>query len=366
MKRLLQLFRQEPDTGTDGQPAPDHARFARFNQLRLLLMAAILAGLWHLGGNAGLNPDENRLWDRVRAAQLHMSQWRQANGTFSTPRSDPWQCGLIGIEWSEITTTLGDLASKRTACDPAWAVQFSRWFHELGLKPGDHIAIYSSGSFPGLLLNAIAAAEMMQLEPLLIVSLGASTWGANHPAIPWPLMASELRSGGFIGKRANFYTLGGGSELGHGMAPEGRALLRKAAAETGVKLLSAVDLQQMIVRKKELLDGFKPGVFINIGGSQANLGDAEEILRLTPGMVPASEADRAGNGVIGEAMRENIPVIHMLNIRLISNRTGIPYDAPPRKTAPVLANTWWSAAGLVFFFIILFTHRRWRLEPGED
>ena len=65
-------------------------------------------------------------------------------------------------------------------------------------------------------------------------------------------------------------------------------------------LLSAADLGQMTALKTQLLLEFEPRVFINVGGSQSSLGDAEEILRLTPGMVPALEAERAGNGVIGE------------------------------------------------------------------
>jgi len=297
---------------------------------------------------------------------VHLSQWRQANGTAATPESDPWQCGLVGIEWSAITTTLGDLSSKRTACNPAWAVQFSRWFRELGLEPGDHIAIYSSGSFPGLLLNAIAATEAMQLQPLLIVSLGASTWGANQPDTPWPVLAAELRRSGFISKRADFYTLGAGAELGHGMSPEGQDLLREAAAESGVELLSAAGLQQMIALKMELLEGFGSELLINIGGSQANLGDAPDILRLTPGVVPANEVDTAGNGVVGLAMRDGIHVIHMLNIHDIASRYGIPYDVAPRKSAPRRGRIVWPLTGLALFLVVLFTHRRWKLEPVGD
>ena len=184
-----------------------------------------------------MNPEENKLWERVRSAQLHLSHWRQQNGTVTPAENDPWQCGMIGLEWSGVTSTLGDLASKRTACNPAWAIQFKRWFNELSLEPGDPVAIFSSASFPGLLLNALAAVEEMQLEPLLIVSLGASTWGANHPDNLWPAQAAELRRGGFIHKRADYYTLGAGAELGRGLSPEGESLLRQAAKATCVELL---------------------------------------------------------------------------------------------------------------------------------
>lgn len=366
LKRLLEMIVRKSDAATSANPDLAHKRFSLFNRARLVLLAAGLAGFWYLAAPAVLSQDEALLWEKVRAAQLHLAQWRRANETASPAESDPWNCGLIGLEWSGITTTLGELASKRTACNPAWAVQFNRWFHQLGLQPHDPIVIYSSASFPGMLLNALAAAEAMQLEPFLIVSLGASTWGANHPDMPWPVLAAELRSNGFISKRADYYTLGGGSELWHGLPPEGEALLRTAARDSGVKLLTADDLEGMIRRKMELLEGFQPRVFINIGGSQANLGNAEEVLRLPPGLLPVSESGHAGNGVIGLAMRKDIPVIHLLNLKSLGRQVGIPYDGTLRKMAPVHVRTWWSVAGVLLFFVVLFTHRRWKLEPSAD
>ena len=365
---LKYLFEMLKGNGRDekmGHPDSAQNRFTFFTSARLLLLAVVMAGLWMLAAPAGLSPEEERLWEKVRSAQLHLSQWRQDNGTVTPLENDPWRCGLIGLEWSETTTTLGALTSKQTACNPAWAVQFSRWFTELGLKPGDPVAIYSSGSFPGLLLNVIVAAEAMQLEPLLIVSLGASTWGANHPDISWPVIATELRRNGSIRKRADYYTLGGGSELGHGMPDGGEVLLRQAADDANVELLTTDNLEEMITLKVRLLETSQSRLLINIGGSQANLGDAEAVLRLQPGLVPAGHADQAGNGVIGIAMRKNIPVIHMLNVKSISERVGIPYDNPPRKQGPLHMRTGWSCLGLLLFFIVLFTHQRWRLEPAE-
>ena len=341
-------------------------RFSLISRGRLLLLAAGMAGLWYLAAPGVLTSEERLLWERVRAAQQHLSQWRQHDDTAVPLESDLWNCGLIGLEWSGITTTLGDLGSKRTACNPAWAIQFNRWFRELGLKPDDHIAIYSSGSFPGLLLNVIAAAEAMELKPLLIVSLGASTWGANDPDYPWPVLASELRRGGFIHTRADYYTLGGGEEMGHGLPPEGQALLHKAAKQAGVELLTAASLEEMIARKAELLERHQPRLFVNIGGSHANLGDAHEVLKLHTGLVPVTDIDLAGNGIIGVAMRNDIPVIHMLNVKSISNTVGIPYDSPPRKMAPARVSKWWSFTGVVLFFTVLLRHRRWRLEPTEE
>jgi poly-gamma-glutamate system protein len=340
-------------------------RFQRGALGRLLLLAAALAGTWYLAAPAVLDSGERALWEKVRAAQLHLAQWRRRNGTAPAPGSDPWDCGLIGVEWSGITTTLGDLAAKRTACDPAWSVQLWRWLRELGLGPGDPVAIYASGSFPGMLLNAIAAAEASELDILMIVSLGASTWGANHADAPWPAMAAELRRGGFIRTRADYYTLGGGAETGLGLAPEGEALLRRAAGTANVPLLAADSLEDMVQRKTELLLAHGPRLLINIGGSQANLGDAAAALELQPGLLlPAPGADR-GNGVIGDALRRGIPVVHALHMQGLAALTGIPYDAPPGKRAPMRVNPWWSLLGLGLFCVVLWRHRRWRVDPVE-
>jgi poly-gamma-glutamate system protein len=341
-------------------------RFARTARGRLLLLAIVLAGLWLLANPLAMSEDEQALWEKVRSAQLHLWDWRARQGIETPAEFDPWGCGLVGVEWSGITTTLGDLSAKRTACNPAWAVQFSRWFHELGLAPGDPVAIYSSASFPGLLLSVIAAAESLQLDPLLIVSLGASTWGANHPDAPWPALEAELRRAGFITSKADFYTLGGGAELGHGMDGENITLLHGAASAAGIGVLTAPGLEEMITLKSELLAGHRARLLVNIGGSQANLGDDEDILRLSRGLVPSSEADHAGNGVIAYAMQHEMPVIHMLNVRAIANAVGIPVDATPGRAAPVRIGPWWALGGVLLFFAALATHRRWKLETPQN
>ncbi len=332
-------------------------------KIKLLLLAAVMVAVWLLAAPASLTTEEQRLWERVRAAQLHLAQWRRASGADTPAAHDPWQSGLIGVQWSAITTTAGDLAAKRTACNPSWALQFNRWFDALDLKRRDPIAIFSSGSFPGMLLSALSAAESKDLKVLLIVSLGASTWGANHPQATWPVMAAELDRMGFVHKRADFYTLGGGGEMGRGLPAEGAALLRKAAA--GVELIVADDLERMVTRKTELLLQHKPKAFINIGGSHANLGEDPGVLGLPNGLVPFSAIRFAGSGVIGNAMRNGVPVIHILNLKGLCVKSGLPYDSPPRKAPPVKAGMLWCGIGLLFYLLFLWRHRRWQFD-GEE
>ncbi|MEE4218837.1 MAG: hypothetical protein V2I48_14570, partial [Xanthomonadales bacterium] len=74
--------------------------------------------------------------------------------------------------------------------------------------------------------------------------------------------------------------------------------------------------------------------------------------------------DQAGAGVIGFALGRGIPVLHLLNIKALAGKAGIPYDSEPRERGPLVVNAWWSLAGVLLFFTVLLTHKRWRLEAG--
>jgi poly-gamma-glutamate system protein len=342
-----------------------HDQFILWNKIKLLLLAVVLVGIWIVTSSSVMTKEEELVWDRVHAAQQYLSQWRQDNGTAPEVEADPWNTGLIGVEWSGLTTTLGALEAKRTACNPAWTIQYRRWFTQLGLEAGDPVAIFSSSSFPGLLLSAVVAAEASDLDISLIVSLGSSTWGANHPESPWPLMASELRRKGFIHTRADYYTLGGGGEMGRSLFPEGDTLLRKAASDAGVKLLSADNLDKMTALKFDLLKQHGSKLLVSIGGSHANMGDDEDVLTLPPGLIPASSSIEGGSGLIGVALNNHIPVIHMLNMKRLSAQVGIPFDSEPRKYAPEQFSLFWSAVGLCFFLFVLWRYRRWKLVDDK-
>lgn len=337
------------------------SRFTNRARMKLVLLALAMAALWLLATPRSLAPSDRELWNHVRAAQEYVHGWRQRHGIASGAEQDPRGCGLIGVEWSSITTTLGSLEAKRTACDPAWAIQFARWYREQGLQKGDAVAIYSSASFPGLLLSAQAAAESLGLDPLVVVSLGASTWGANHPDASWPVLEAELNRAGFLQKRPDFYTLGGGGESGGGMAPEAVESLRRAAAEAGVELLQAGGLEEMVHIKSSLLEQRGCRLLVSIGGSQANLGDDPDVLRLGPGLHRPEGGESAGNGVIARALGQDVPIIHLLNIRELAAQTGIPFDARPDPRALLSVRPAWALLALALFITVLLTHRRWRL-----
>ena len=105
---------------------------------------------------------------------------------------DPNETGLIGHEFTMITTSIGNLEAKRTSTNPSFAALLVRLFHEAGLEPGASVAIGASGSFPGLIVATLAACEAMDLKPLLFYSVGASMYGANIPEFTFIDMLDAL------------------------------------------------------------------------------------------------------------------------------------------------------------------------------
>ena len=336
--------------------------FDRSGPGRLVLLGLILLGLFLLNGRGTMSLEEARLYGRIREAQDLLWTAMQKNG-LTDPVHDTDKTGFIGLEWSETSTTLGKLESKRNASDPLWGAQCLRWFDQLGLQRGDRIVVLSSSSFPGLLYSVLAAAESRGLRVDLVVSLGASAWGANRPQAPWPVMARILSDGGFLQTLPLFYTLGGHNETGTDMLAEGVDALTEAARLDGVELFRPARLADITARKLALLDRPgqpRAGLVVNIGGSEANLGTDEGVVSLHNGLLTGADAAAAGNGVIALALQRDFPVLHLLNLNSMADKVGITFSSRQhhfRGFSPVFA-----LLGLVFFLFVLVTHKRWTWE----
>jgi hypothetical protein len=70
--------------------------------------------------------------------------------------------------------------------------------------------------------------------------------------------------------------------------------------------------------------------FINIGGAWANLGESPRVLELEPGLVEATALpQKEERGVLFEMANRGTPIIHLLFIRGLSERYGLPWDPTP-------------------------------------
>jgi poly-gamma-glutamate system protein len=303
---------------------------------------------------------------------------RVAAGIPIDPAADLNGTGLIGLERSPITTSLGSLEAKRTSANPDFAGLVVSLLHEAGVRRGDAVAVGASSSFPAFIIAALSAAEAMGVEPVVISSLGSSEWGANVPGFNWADMEDCLRAAGVLDVRPVARAMGGDEDVGRDMDPSGRDLLGSRLRAGGVPLIDEPGLETNVARRMELYRrgaGPRPlKAFVNIGGSWANIGANAEVLKLRPGL--ASDVfvpPPAERGVLQAMAAAGVPVIHLLNVKGLCERYGLPWDPRPlpgpgegriyrdaaARTLPATAVT----AGYVLAVVLALLTGRRRLSP---
>jgi poly-gamma-glutamate system protein len=271
---------------------------------------------------------------RMEKAVRSVRDCRERKGIAVDPAEDTNRTGLIGLEASPTTTSLGNLEAKRTTANPNFAGLVVFLLHQAGVRRGDAVAIGASSSFPALIVASLCAVEAMELRPLLVCSLGASQWGANHPDFNWLDILACLQETGILSAEPLALSLGGDGDVGKDMSPEGRALLLRAGKEKGLPFLSEPDLERNVRERLRIFEAAagEQGVkaFINVGGSYANMGTDSEILKVRPGLAAISEIPPAERrGVIFEMAARRIPVIHLLYVKGLCDRFGLPWDPVP-------------------------------------
>lgn len=303
----------------------------------------------------------------LRAEALILAR-RESLGYPVDPSADPYRTGMIGLESSELTTTIGDLAAKRTSTNRAFAALCVRYFFNLGLKRGDRIAVGASGSFPSILLAVLSACVETGVEPVIITSIGASEFGANVPGLSNAEMVAIGREAGLWPYLPSALSPGGDSDSGISVffSLEPSDALKKYAVrlgtELGVPLIMEDLLEKSMSERKRIYEEAGPvRLFVNIGGADANIGNSSASLRLPAGLVRPEDAQRIflrqglgpskgpgrenaqgseqsisswPGGLAGAYLAEGVPVIHFLNIKGLAAREGIPIDADPRAALP--------------------------------
>lgn len=240
--------------------------------------------------------------------------------------------GLLGPQWTELTTSLGDVQAKRTSLQPDFAALIVKYYHQAGLQPGQVVAIGMSGSFPGLCLAAVAAANEMDLVPKVIASYGASMFGATRPELAVVRILETARQADALEYEILAVSLGGDSDQGDGnlLFPNARQRMLSIADDDGFSLISETDLAAS-AKARMALYGDPVHCFVNIGGASVNAGIGADSLRFPNGLVsaPPPIPDTTDRGLIYEYAAQGTPVIHLLNIRGLAEQNGLPYDPSP-------------------------------------
>lgn len=312
---------------------------ARLKPVWLAVAAALSIALWLTLEQALQHPIHPQFAEMLMAARSMQAASRvlwtekETRGLTPSAQADPNRTGMIGQEYTPITTTLGELPAKRTATNPDFAAALVRQIASLQLARGTPVVIVVSGSFVGGDVAAITATETLGLRPIVIASLSASMWGANEPELNLIDMLSALREHNVVRTRAIAAVLGGGGAIGGSMDADGVAALRRSAARDGVPIIEvrpvAAVIDALLVRINAAA-GDTPGAVINVGGALIGLGSCRESHEWLPGLT--RRAPSCSDGTPGLAMRlaaDGLPVLHIINMRRLALEWGLPFDPTP-------------------------------------
>jgi poly-gamma-glutamate system protein len=313
---------------------------SRLKPTWLALAAAVSIALWFVFEQALQRPIHPQFAEMLMAARSMQAASRvlwmekDARGLTPSAQADPNRTGMIGQEYTPITTTIGELPAKRTATNPDFAAALVRQIASLGLTRGTPVVIVVSGSFVGGDVAAITATETLGLRPIVIASLSASMWGANEPEFNLIDMLAALREHNVIRTRAVVAVLGGGGAIGGSMDPDGVAALRRSAARDGVPIIEVRPvvalIDALLARIKAAAGDKGPGAVINAGGALIGLGSCQESYEWPPGLT--RRAPPCSDGTPGLAMRlaaDGLPVLHIINMRRLALEWGLPFDPTP-------------------------------------
>lgn len=331
--------------------------------LVLALMAVLGVGISYVNRSPWLPDQDARKASRLMYDCLQeLGRMRLENGEPVDPELDPSGSGLIGINYSDITSSLGDLRAKQTSLNPSFAGLMVKWLKEAGVKPHDRIAVTFSGSFPALNLAVLSASEVMDLRPLIISSVGASMYGANIYGYTWLDMEKRLNDMGLLHNRSRYASLGGIMDTHGGVFETGIEEGEAAITRSGVEYLhegTPKTVERDALRRMELYFAQgRPAAYINVGGNVTAIGWVNETHLLGNGLLQHfPSCDRPQRGLLFRMHEQGVPVIHLLNIERLAAANHLP--VAPDVLSPEadfssarLNHLKWLAALLVSWFVL--------------
>ncbi len=287
---------------------------------------------------------------------------------------------LLGPEFTELTSTPGEVGAKRSALSPHFAAVMVRYFIAAGLEKGDRIAVSSSGSFPGFLIAVLSAAEAYGLDVYLTASVGASMHGATRVEYNIFDILKGIRESGLGSFSLVGVSCGGANDQGGGVlegilyentAELSLSLCREAVSWSGAKLIYHEKLADSIAEHLSLFpDDVK--MFVNIGGASVNAGTTSYTLDFPQGLVLEAPRIPEGDeiGLNYEFASRGIPVLNLLNVKKLCQENSLTFDPVPLPSAESVDSTvsvsyskpliavFLSLFAFVLVYAVIESHRR--------
>ena len=275
----------------------------------------------------------------MKESMVELKNVRMEAGVFIDDENDPNETGLVGSPFSLITTDEGDLDAKLTTLDPNFSAGMVELMLRMNLQKGDTVAILLTGSMPGANIAVLTAASAMGLIPMVITSVGASQWGANHADFTWLDMESILFNKGLINSRSVAASVGGRNDMGRLLSPAGREIIISNIENYNIPLIRKNRLAENIDERMKLFESFNKitnySAMINVGGGVASLGTSFNSKLLPAGIINRSDVENISlqdggiEGVLSKFSKNNIPVLHILNIKSLTEQLGMPFAPIP-------------------------------------
>jgi poly-gamma-glutamate system protein len=258
--------------------------------------------------------------------------WRNAVQEIARAKGVAAGEALIGTELTPLVTTLGEIEAKRLSASPAWPRILTSQIHGAGIKAGDVVAASFSGSFPGLNIAVMSACQALDIRLIAVSSVTASSWGATDAGFTWPEMEARLVAAGALRRATVAVSAGGSGDRALDLEPDGRRLAREIAVRSAralrARLLEPASFDDAVRARIAVFDEQRSGrplaAFINVGGTEASLGQSPAILRLTNGWIAPVPFDSSPErGLVARMAERGVPVLHLLNVRDLAFRWGV-------------------------------------------
>lgn len=272
--------------------------------------------------------------NQMSVAMKILKEIRLEKGVFVDIENDPNETGLVGSQFSLTTTDEGDLDAKLTTLDPNFAAAMVELLAGAGLTAGDTIAMMLTGSMPGANMAMLIACKAMKIHPVVITSIGASQWGANDPDMTWLDMEMILYENKLIPSRSIAASIGGRNDQGRLLSPKGRKIITENIADHGLPLIKGASLKDNIQMRMNYFGDINYKAVVNVGGGVASLGTSFNLKLLQPGVIYRQNIEaihRSGGieGTVVKFVKQNIPLIHVLNIQKLTENLGMPFAPIP-------------------------------------
>ncbi len=250
--------------------------------------------------------------------------WRVKHDMADSVR-DTLKTGMLGVEYTPLTTTLGNEEAKELSTKSGWASWLVKELIKKGVRPHDYVAVSMTGSFPALDLAVMAALQELDVNVKAISSVGSSSYGANELGLSWPEMERLLQEEGVLRVGCSAVTLGGTGDRGLEWDEETQALALVAVKRSGRPLLAPYNLRDAI-KKRMFFYGDPRGYvcFINIGGGQATLGGGARLRFVRGGwFTEPLGSEGKPKGVMDRFLEAGVPCLNLLYLDDLNRRERI-------------------------------------------